>query len=210
MSYSRDSGAPAYGDANTNVRVDFVYGNMPIQPNEGRGMFQSGLDTLDSHKIALTEWAYYPTVHSGINNVIVADGTTFNSGNSFYWPSMGVCLYFPVDEMQLLNYQNFFKSVGVDPTLLKDFTFSGGSNEWDISGTPNYDGNVFYYYIPAEEIMGQSWSGELVYGSKFDGVVLYGDHTAGDDVAVDGNWYDYAIIVITNDPRKNTHVWWDN
>ena len=210
MSYSRDSGAPAYGDANTNIRVDFVYGNMPIQPNEDRGMFQSGLDTLDSHKIALTEWAYYPAVQSGVNNVIVADGTTFNSGNSFYWPSMGVCTNVPFDEGQVLNYQNFFKSVGVDPTLLKDFTFSGGSNEWDISGTPNYDGNVFYYYIPAEEIVGQNWSGELVYGSKFDGVVIYGDHDAGDDVAVDGNWYDYAIIVMTNDPRKNTHVWWDN
>jgi hypothetical protein len=280
MSYSRDSGAPAYGDANTNILVDFAFGNMPIQPNEDRGEFQSGLDTLDSHKIALTQWDMYPQ-HNGSrnymitaakalggsnyeytsqNNLIVgeqikisgcgwastaspyvtyADATKFrisddladstdltgltgrvdvietdtgqtlyDNGALFSWPSMGVCTN-DWKELQVDPYQEFFKSVGVNPALLKDFTFSGGTTEWDYAGTPNYDGNIFYYYVPAEEVMGQTWDGQIIYGSNFDGIVLYGDHNAGEPVPVDGAWYQYALIVFTNDPRKNTHVWWD-
>ena len=282
MSYSRDSGAPAYGDANTNIRVDFAFGNMPLQPNDDRGAFQSGLDVFDSHKIALTEWDSYPSVAGSRNYMITgakalgggnyeyisqnnlkvgdqvkisgcgwanttspyvtyADATKFrisddladstdltgltgradvidpatgqtlnDSGALFYWPSMGVCSNNTWKELQVLNYQEFFKSVGVNPALLKDFTYSGGTTEWDYTATPNYDGNIFYYYIPAEEVMGQNWTGELVYGSDWDGTVLYGNYSAGTEVAVNGAWYDYALIVVTNDPRKNTHVWWDD
>ena len=63
MSYDRDSGTPAYGNANTNVAVDFVFGNFPIQPNEDRGGEGAYyLNAGDSHAIALTEWNGYPAL----------------------------------------------------------------------------------------------------------------------------------------------------
>ena len=54
-------------------QVDFVWGNLPMQPNDERGMAQ--LDpALDNHVIADTGWANYPQF---IPNY---DGTTATGG----------------------------------------------------------------------------------------------------------------------------------
>lgn len=42
-----------------NTRVDFVFGNMPLQPNDTRAPWQQ-LGAADSHDIAATEWNTYP------------------------------------------------------------------------------------------------------------------------------------------------------
>lgn len=65
MPYDRDSGTPAYGEAHTNVAVDFVFGNFPIQPNDDRtgGMGTQFLGVLDSHKIPAVEWNSYPNLN---------------------------------------------------------------------------------------------------------------------------------------------------
>lgn len=46
-------------DTGDNVAVDFVWGNVPMQPNDDRGM--AVLDrTLSFHEIAYTKWSGYP------------------------------------------------------------------------------------------------------------------------------------------------------
>lgn len=46
-------------DDGGNVRVDYVWGNLPMQPNDARGMAQ--LDpALDNHVIAAEGWSGYP------------------------------------------------------------------------------------------------------------------------------------------------------
>ena len=48
----------AHYDDGGNVRVDFVWGNMPMQPDDDRG---TGLDeTLDNHYTAVYGWSNFP------------------------------------------------------------------------------------------------------------------------------------------------------
>lgn len=47
-----------YRDTGGNVQVDFVWGNMPMQPDDDR---ETSLDpALDSHEIATTGWSNFP------------------------------------------------------------------------------------------------------------------------------------------------------
>lgn len=54
-----------------NVRIDFAWGNIPIQPNDDR---ETPLDPeLDSHNIVFDNYAGYPAVNSGNANIAVPD-----------------------------------------------------------------------------------------------------------------------------------------
>ena len=46
-------------DTGGNLKVDFVWGNMPMQPNDDRG---TALDAaLDNHNIVYSRWSGYPS-----------------------------------------------------------------------------------------------------------------------------------------------------
>lgn len=48
-------------DDSGNVQVDFVWGNMPLQPNDDRGSGAAQLNaSLDNHIIATTGWSNFP------------------------------------------------------------------------------------------------------------------------------------------------------
>lgn len=48
-----------------NVRIDFVWGNMPMQPDDGRG---TPLDkALGNHNVVDTQWAGYPQHQPGLS-----------------------------------------------------------------------------------------------------------------------------------------------
>jgi hypothetical protein len=207
MSYSRDSGAPAYGDANTNIRVDFVYGNMPIQPNEDRE--QPGLSVMDSHTIAATEWNFYPVTETDeTNTVVYSYGKTLEGGDAFYWPALGYCNGVYGEQAKVSHFFDYLRDIGVDPDYLKDFTFSGGETEWDSNGEPNWDGCVFYSYIPEDVVFGETAQGTPIYGSDVDGEIIYGNWATNTEVSIDGSPEDFAVIVFSNDPRKNNAGWW--
>lgn len=67
MSNPRDTGRyDAFTDSyvDTNVRVDFAWGNIPMQPNDDRG--EDILDPgLDSHIIAVSEYEGFPAFTTG-------------------------------------------------------------------------------------------------------------------------------------------------
>ena len=213
MPYDRDSGAPAYGDANTNIRVDFVYGNFPIQPNEGRGTgggIYYKLNAGDSHSIALTEWNAYPATDSDpATNILINDGRTLDGGDSFYWPAVGLCNTWGVEENRLETIKKEFIACGVPESWLTDAQFTGGANSYDDeAGT--YDtnsGRIFYYYLDPAETMGTTAEGVTVYGSTFDNTVIYGSESP-DYLGSTSDKADFYLVVFqTRTPGLETSDW---
>jgi hypothetical protein len=205
MSYSRDSGAPAYGDANTNVRVDFVYGNMPLQPNEdrsGEGVYKLGAG--GNHSIALTEWNEFPT-----NSANGYTGRTLEGGDAFYWPAVGLCNTWGIEENRFQTVAKELIACGVPAEWLTDAQWTGGDHSYDDeNGT--YDtnsGRVFYYYIEPGSDMGYDATGVKYYGADFDGTVMYGSENPNveGDVAAKNDFY--LVVFQSHTPGLETADW---
>lgn len=65
------------------IRIDFAWGNIPIQPNDDRG--ENTLDyNLDSHNIAIDGYAGYPAVNSGAENIEVPDVVGMLTGYAYF------------------------------------------------------------------------------------------------------------------------------
>lgn len=189
-----------------NPRIDFVHGNMPLQPNDQRENWWQKLSILDSHSIAATEWNQYPANSpDGLTGNTLTDG----SNPAFYWPALGFCNTNAGPVGDVRNVIDYFAEIGVPREYFKDFTFSGGETPWDPNGEPNYDGAIWYLYIPADTYWGTDGSGSPIYGSQVEGQVAWGNWNADDVVAIDsGDPLDYSIVVITNDIRKDNAWWW--
>ena len=135
-------------------------------------------------------------------------GSSLEGGDAFYWPNLWVCDNQLVDR-KLSSVINEFVSYGVPRDYFVDFTFSGGETEWDAEGTPNYDGAIFYTYIPATVFIGTDWLNRPIYGSDWDGLVIGGNQNGGYEDSVDTGYpEDYALFVVSNDPRKDNAWWW--
>ena len=209
MSYSRDSGAPAYGDANTNIRVDFVYGNMPMQPNEDR---YYKLNAGDSHAIALTEWNTYPyTDADPVTNILINDGRTLEGGDAFYWPAVGFCNTGQLEENRLETVKKELIACGVPASWLTDAQWTGGADPYDDE-TGTYDtnsGRIFYYYIEPGNFMGIDAVGVKYYGADFDNTVMYGaeipNYKSG-VIGADKNDF-YLVVFQSHTPGLETADW---
>lgn len=272
-------------DSSGNLKVDFVWGNFPLQPNDERANAENPLLGIgDSHKIAAVKWNSYPEVATSKNYMITdfeyiegvtyectsqntlkagdlviitgipylnqlwqeyattvtyADATKFQfeaeigsfskftgltgrvdvldptTGHAledgprlFTWPELWPCNGGVFSKVEDVIAE--FVSYGVPANYFKDFTFSGGENEWDsVEGQPNWDGAILYSYIPANVSIGTNGSGAPLYGSDMDGKVIGGNHSFGYQQEVDsGHPEDYMLIVFSNDPRKNNAGWW--
>lgn len=90
MSNERDSGRYdqfTNTTSGTNVRVDFVWGNLPMQPNDDRGEGQDLDPALDGHIIATSRYEGFPAFIQGapyddtvdnveVPNIVGQDGST--------------------------------------------------------------------------------------------------------------------------------------
>lgn len=181
-------------DSSGNLAVDFVWGNLPIQPNTERS---TKLGVGDSHKLANTSWNAFP---DNIPGTGPAEGV-------FIMPNLWPCTggnFAKLDDViaELVSY-------GVPAAYFKDFTFHGGANEWDANGTANWDGCILYSYIPANVVVTVDAQGVPVYGSDMAGRVFGSEQNAGNEVSTNtGNPEDYMLYVFSNDPRKNNVGWW--
>ena len=213
MSYSRDSGAPAYGAANTNIRVDFVYGNMPMQPNEDRYNAERPLlGAGDSHSIALTEWNTYPyTDADPVTNILINDGRTLEGGDAFYWPAVGLCNTWGVNENKLETVKKELIACGVPAAWLTDAQWTGGDHSYDDENG-DYDtnsGRIFYYYVAPGYDFGWDAVGVKAYGADFDGTVIYGSKNPGvEDGNTAGDKNDFYLVVFqSHTPGLETADW---
>lgn len=73
-------------DTGGNLKVDFVWGNLPMQPNDDRG---TALDaTLDNHSIVYSRWSGYPAFvannNGSFDDITVPDvvGETFAAASA--------------------------------------------------------------------------------------------------------------------------------
>lgn len=197
-----------------NQKVDFAWGNMPMQPNNDRIDQWVGylglhippvLGAKGFHDINGSIWNNYPANNNGQEGRVLPleDG-------GFIWPSAGLCYNSPKSKdgrwEDLIEYM---RACGVNPSRLVEATFSGGESKYDTSGS--YEGGViFWSYIPKEAIININWTtGEVLTGKDFDGLVAASNYSWGNEAPVDpGSDLEISFVAFTNDPNKNTANWW--
>jgi len=195
-------------DDNGNPCVDFVWGNLPLQPNDARWAAENPLlGTMDDSSRALAEYSGYPSFTPNVGNTLNIEGPAFR------WPALYLCYTdgFNFEELKLYNVINTLVACGVPREYFVDFTFSGGSGPYDTGGTPNNDGALFWYYIDPKELLWEDTNtGYKVFGKDVDHVVLYSNFSPNTVVAADsGDPTTYSMVVYQcQDPTKNTGNWW--
>jgi hypothetical protein len=195
-------------DTSGNVAVDYVWGNLPLQPNDKRSSYYGEwLGDGDSQNIAATQYNDFPGYQPNVR-------TTYFDGDPIYnYPANGLydsnsnwanCATFK-------SRIEFLRTVGVDPAILKDFTFSGGNNPWDYTSegaTPNFDGVVLYSYVPKDAIVYYDpTTAQMITGADLEGKVAWSPDSYWTEDVI-GSWYYHAFVVFSTDPLKNTWNWY--
>jgi hypothetical protein len=187
-----------------NPRIAFEWGNIPMQPNDDRSGVVLGSKGI--HAVNGTEWNTFPDFNrSGYT------GNSLEGGDAYYVPSYTFCWSNPkTKDGNVWDYIEYLRTVGVDPAILKEATFTGGEDQYDTSGDAEYDsGIIFWSYIPEDEIIWIDWSNGTVYtGKDFHETItaMYSD--AGEEVDISANVAFHSVVAFTNDPAKNTADWW--
>ena len=191
-----------------NQRVAYEWGNVPMQPNNDRNGVNLGSKGI--HSINGMAWDGFPTTAN-------AEGHTLHGeyGNLYIVPSYTFCWSNPkTKDGNVWDYIEYLRTVGVDPSLLVEATFTGGANQYDwgtLEGTnPRAGGIIFWQYIPADAIISIDWSTGTVYtGKDFNETISAMYSNPGDEVGVANDWSYHSVVAITNDPSKNnTADWW--
>jgi hypothetical protein len=193
-------------DTSGNVAVDYVWGNFPLQPNDKRSSDNGQwLGAGDSHNVSATQYNDFPGYQENVRTTYYDGDPLYNVPDDGFWDSNSTAYNCATRDTHI----EFLRSVGVDPTILKDFTFSGGATPWDaLTGTPNYDGVVFYFYIPKDTIVYYDpTTATMITGATLDGKVAwtYNTYTLED---VLGPWYVHPFVVFSTDPLKNNWGWY--
>lgn len=127
----------------------------------------------------------------------------------FYWPAVGVCNTWGIEENRFQTVAKEFIACGVPESWLTDAQFTGGDHSYDDENG-EYDtdsGRVFYYYLDPTNTMGETPEGVPVYGSAFDGTVVYGSE-AYDYLASTSDKNDFYLVVFqTHTPGLETADW---
>ena len=191
-------------DDNSQPLVDFVWGNMPMQPSDDRVNAENPLlDAGDSHSISFTEWNGYP------GNTPNVGRTLDDSGPFFYWPSVGFCYTNNFIENRLGSVAKELIACGVPAEWMTPAKFIGGDTWWDYSGN-TYDetsGAVFYYYVAPTDTFGTDWQGKMIYGSDLNETVVYGGWNPGTPVAPNNQSDVYLVVFQSHTPALNTANW---
>lgn len=198
-------------DDKGNVRVDFAWGNFPMQPNDDRLdgevtiLDQSTspvLGTGDSHNVNAIAWDNYPNVPN--NN------GSWNEGD-LIWPSLGVCYQWD-PKMPGNTWQDFIeylRDCGVNPNILKEATFVGGEDKYDWQNGSYDDGIIFWSYIDPTYVVWVNWeTGYVLTGKDFDGKIIGGNRSAGSYLGINAPINNFWFTALTCDPSKNNTAGW--
>lgn len=142
-------------DTNGNVKVDFVWGNMPLQPNDQRGMAQ--LDpALDNHSTATGAWQGFP-------------GFTPNTG------------FAPSDLYSVTDWFSFSHSIILSTVLFADADADLVANPTNyvvvVSGSATLDGTYPITLAQTANNAGYSGDNHLAVTTA----TTFGYHTSGDE-----------------------------
>lgn len=222
-----DSGEP---------QVDFVWGNMAMQPNWNREGWVVQPGNGEAEFFALghatkQDWgwpAYYPADYMFPAQLLKAEDSheiALNqwSGYPDFAANEGRFINGNPDLVGLPNIIGLtkdqalaaLKAVGIPVEYLKDFTFTGNESPYDWSGsaTPNNDGVVLYEYHAPTDVIGYHWDGTPWLASEAEGLVRYtwnwpGDYGDITDLGVNDNQgvWPWAFSVV-NTTDPSKNTW---
>jgi hypothetical protein len=162
---------PNSRDTNGNVQVDFVWGNVPLQPNDDRG--EDTLDpNLDNHEIVYESWNGYPGYNPGATG---PEGPTYTTIDSFTWPAfVGPEIYLGIYDSQVFIYPVSGQLTGYQ---IGDYvTLSGTTHGLDVTKVEIIDVVTAAFgdntIILSEEEVTPAWL-EGITGSPFGGTPYY-------------------------------------
>ena len=138
-------------------------------------------------------------------------GHTLIDGNPLYIvPSYTFCWSNPkTKDGNVWDYIEYLRAAGVDPSMLKEATFTGGSDPYDYEGGDYDSGIIFWSYIPADVIIYVDWETGTVYtGKDFHETITAMWSNPGSEVDSTDSEEVHTVVAFTNDPAKNTADWW--
>lgn len=211
-------------DDNGNERIDFAWGNMPLQPNHdydtdddtrlnialypGDGMAESilkhdpsgynpsnMLDAVDSHVIALRQWSDYPAV--------AQDGTTEYTLTVDWWlPTVPATEFPDIVGLPVEDAIKQLREVGVAENFLQDTLttaedpYTGGT--WD-----NTSGVIIWHYLDPEYQIGTHWDGTPWLAKEAEGIVEYAYSYPAEQTAITSYYQDGPDYFNSSDPADN-------
>ena len=215
-----------------NPEVDFVWGNMPMQPNDQRGwglmpgcgsaeaVFGGHLPASEAYMGAPADAIGFvkPSValQSGdshniaLNSWSAYPGATPGAGNLYSGQSdyVGMPNVYGMGREEALDS---LRSVGFPEQYLRDFTFEG---VYDTGNDPDYNGVVFYSYYAPDHIIGYHWDDSPWFAHEAEGQVYWMSSNPGDRYRTNslagalGNLYRFSFTIIqTTDSGKDTWDW---
>jgi hypothetical protein len=145
-------------------------------------------------------------------DVIETDtGHTLVDGDPLYLvPSYTFCWSNPkTKDGNVWDYIEYLRAAGVNPLMLKEATFTGGSDPYDYEGGEYDSGIIFWSYIPADVIIYIDWETGTVYtGKDFHETITAMWSSPGSEADATDSEEIHSVVAFTNDPAKNTANWW--
>lgn len=210
----------AYDDLG-NERVDFVWGNMPLQPNHdydtdddlrlnialypGDGFAEAillhntdgtrpsnMLDAVDNHVIALRKWAEYP------NNA--NDGVTGPTLTVDWWlPEVPATEFPDIVGLPVEDAIKQLREVGVAENFLQDaLTINEDPYQgapWDVNS-----GVIIWHYLEPDAVIGSHWDGTPWLAKEAEGLVEYAASYPAEQTAITSYYQDGSEYISSSNP----------
>ena len=137
-------------------------------------------------------------------------GKTLEGGDVYIVPSYTFCWSNPkTKDGNVWDYIEYLRAAGVNPSMLKEATFTGGSDPYDYDGGEYDSGIIFWSYIPADVIIYIDWETGTVYtGKDFHETITAMWSEPGSEADATASEEVHSVVAFTNDPAKNTADWW--
>ena len=187
-------------DDSGNIQVDFVWGNIPLQPNEDRGMATLD-DTLDNHTIATEGWSNYPQYIPNYNGLELFDalGNVVSNNSGYYGDSV------PDPELEVVvpNFVRLTISAANDLAAANNLTVNTISHYLTVSYVESTGKTVRVTAYDTQYNQAANASNEALVGLDV------GDQLYFTDLLVDTDPTDFGTITVTKVNNDGDNSWFE-
>ena len=220
-------------DDGGNVQIDFIWGNVPMQPNHeyhndvdiranlaeypGDGFAEfilhhspdgysvsNQLEAKDSHVVALRHWNGFPEVNPDSGYNLTVN-----------WWDVTPAAEFPnIVGKTLEDALKQYREIGVAENFLGDFLTNAtnpyASGEGPDNGWLPNSGVVIWHYYEPDDVIGTHWDGSPWYAREAEGLVEYANGYPGEETAIGSYFFDGTNYITTSDPNQEglAAPWW--